>query len=208
MANTIQEFVDERGIKFLMHFTRARNLDSILARGLVPRDTLILEGFDGLNDQYRIDGTNAVCLSIGFPNYKMFYGIQKDHGGETWVILVIHPQALWDLDCVFCTANAASNGVTAVPLQQRKGLAAFQAMYADWPTKQRAELNIPDNYPTNPQAEVLALQGVPRQYVLGIVTLNETVRQELLAKYPGVDVQAHSQYFRYRRDFAHWKVVV
>lgn len=208
MATTIQEFVAERGITFLMHFTRARNLDSILARGLVPRNTLILEGFDGFNDQYRIDGTDAVCLSIGFPNYKMFYGIQKDHPGETWVVLVIHPQALWDLDCAFCAANAASTGVTAIPLQQRRGLAALQAMYADWPTKSRSELNIPNNYPTNPQAEVLALQGVPRQYILGTITVNETVRQELLAKYPGVDVRAIAQYFRYRRDFVHWKAAV
>lgn len=205
---TIQAFVAERGITFLMHFTRARNLDSILARGLVPRNTLMLEGFDGFNDQYRIDGTDAVCVSIGFPNYKMFYGIQKDHAGETWVILVIHPQALWDLDCAFCAANAASNGVSAIPLQQRRGLHALQGMFADWPTKPRSELNIPNNYPTNPQAEVLALQGVPRQYILGIITVNETVRQELLAKYPGVDVRAIAQYFRYRRDFVHWKVAV
>lgn len=208
MATTIQEFVTERGITHLMHFTRASNLDSILTRGLLPRNTLIFEGFDGLNDQYRIDGTNAVCLSIGFPNYKMFYGIQKDHADETWVILVLHPQALWDLDCAFCIANAASNGVTSIPLEQRRGLASFQAMYADWPTKLRAELNIPNHYPTNPQAEVLALQGVPRQYILKIITLNETIRQGLVAKFPGIDVQAIAKYFRYRRDFAHWKAAV
>lgn len=205
MATTIQEFVGERGIKLLMHFTRAKNLDSILARGLVPRNTLALEGFDGFNDQYRIDGTDAVCLSIDFPNYKMFYGIQRDHPGETWVILCIHPQALWDLDCAFCTANAASNGVTAIPLDQRKTLASMQAMYADWPGKVRSELNLPNNYPTNPQAEVLALQGVPRRYIVGVLTLNESIRQELMAKYPGVEMRASAGHFRYRRDFAHWK---
>lgn len=205
MATTIQEFAAERGIKCLMHFTRARNLDSIFARGLVPRNGLILEGFDGFNDLYRIDGTDAVCLSIDFPNYKMFYGIQRDHADEAWVIVVIHPQALWDLDCAFCTANAASNGVTAIPLAQRKTLSAMEAMYADWPGKPRSELNIPNNYPTNPQAEVLALQGVPRKYILGVLTLNEAVRQELMAKHPGVDMRAKAGYFRYRRDFAHWK---
>lgn len=206
MVTNIQQLVAERDIRFLVHFTRASNLDSILTRGLVPRDILVREGFDALNDQYRIDGTDAVCLSIGFPNYKMFYGIQKDNPNETWVILVIHPQVLWDLDCAFCAANAASNGVTAIPLEHRKGIAAFQAMFADWPTKPRSELNIPASYPTNPQAEVLALQGVPRQYILGIITLNETIRQELQDRHPGVDVRSHAQYFRYRRDFSHWKV--
>ena len=206
MATSIQEFVAERGIKCLMHFTRERNLDSILRRGLVPRNALIQEGFDGFNDQYRIDGTDAVCLSIDFPNYKMFYGIQKDHAHETWVVVVIHPQVLWDLDCAFCSANAASSGVTGIPLARRRSLEAMQAMYADWPGKERSELHIPTNYPTNPQAEVLALQGVPRKYILGVFTLNEVVRRELKAKYPDVDIRAEAKYFRYRRDYAHWKV--
>jgi hypothetical protein len=205
MATTIQEFATERSINYLMHFTRARNLNSILARGLVPRDTLLLEGFDAFNDQHRLDGTHAVCMSIGFPNYKMFYGCQKDNAGETWVILVISPRVLWELDCAFCAANAASNGVTAVPLGQRKGLAAMQAMFADWPSKARAELGLPDNYPTNPQAEVLSLQGVPARYFLGVIVLNEAAKQEVLARHPGLDVRVMAQYFRYRKDFAHWK---
>lgn len=205
MTKTIQDFVANRGIKLLMHFTNAKNLDSILKRGLLPRGKLALDGFDGFNDQYRIDGTDAVCLSIDFPNYKMFYGIQRDHPGETWVILCIHHQALWDLDCAFCATNAASNSVTSIPLDQRMKLASLEAMYADWPGKARLELDLPNNYPTNPQAEVLALQGVPRRYIVGVLTLNETVRQELMARYPGVEMRASARHFRYRRDFAHWK---
>ena len=128
-------------------------------------------------------------LSIGFPNYKMFYGIQRDHQNETWVILCIHPQVLWDLDCAFCAANAASNDVKAIPLDHRRTLSAMRAMYADWPGKARSELNIPNNYPTNPQAEVLALQGVPRKYIMGILTFNGTVQHELMEKYPGIDIR-------------------
>lgn len=205
MATSIQEFVSERGIKVLMHFTRARNLASILTRGLVPRNTLAQEGFHEFNDQYRIDGTDAVCLSIDFPNYKMFYGLQKDHADETWVIVCIHPQAMWDLDCAFCTANAASSSVTAIPLNQRRTLGAMQEMYADWPGKARSELNIPNNYPTNPQAEVLALNGVPRKYIVGVLTLNEATRLELMSKYPDVQMKTQAAFFSYRRDFAHWK---
>lgn len=205
MATNIQEFVSERGIQFLLHFTRAKNLESILNRGLIPRNTLVLEGFDGYNDQHRIDGTDAVCLSIGFPNYKMWYGLKQDNPAETWVILVIHPQALWDLDCAFCTSNAASNSVTAIPLAQRKTLAALQAMYADWPGKPRVGLGIPNHLPTNPQAEVLAMQGVPRRYILGAVTLNEAIRSELILKHPGFDIRAIAQYFRYRQDYEHWR---
>ena len=35
MATTIEEFVDERGIRSLFHFTRLKNLPSILKRGLL-----------------------------------------------------------------------------------------------------------------------------------------------------------------------------
>ncbi|BEP37653.1 hypothetical protein GmRootV59_46240 [Variovorax sp. V59] len=204
MATTVQEYVAERGINSLMHFTRVSNLDSIMARGLVPRNTLVAEGYASFNDQYRFDQTNAVCVTIGFPNYKMFHGCKKDHPDERWVVLVIRPAALWMLDCAFCVTNAASNMVTAIPLANRKGLAAMQGMYADWPTKARADLAIPDAYPTNPQAEVLMLNGVPRNYIMGIITLNEAVRLELLMKFPGVDIRAMAAYHRWRKDYQHW----
>ena len=205
MASTIKKFVEERGIKYLVHFTRASNLDSILSRGLVPRNTLAAEGFKGFNDQYRIDGTHAVCLSIDFPNYKMFYGVRKDHSSETWVALVIKVEVLWDLDCAFCATNAASNSVRSIPLQQRRGIAALQGMYTDWPTKQRSELNLKDNYPTNPQAEVLVFNGVPRKYIAGIVTLNDTDRATLEDKHPNVGMKSIAQWFRWRNDYEHWK---
>lgn len=208
MASTIQEFAAERGIKYLVHFTQEANLESILQRGLVTRDALTLEGFDRFNDQVRADGTHAVCLSIGFPNYKMFYGIQKDNPGCDWVILAIAPVALWTLPCAFCTANAALASVAAIPIDQRQTLDAFKAMYADQPGKERDKLGIPSHYPTNPQAEVLMLQGVPRQYVIGVIALNPTQEARLTAKYPGLKVRVHAGYFRYRSDYAYWKAGV
>jgi len=205
MAGTIQEYATDRGINYLMHFTRTSNLESILQRGLVPRDTLILEGYNDFNDQYRYDGTHAVCLSIGFPNYKMFFGIRQENKDVDWVVLVIHPAALWMLPCVFCVENAASARVTAVPLELRRDLAALQAMYADWDDKPRSILGIPDNYPSNPQAEVLMFNGVPRNYILCVIVLNLAKQQEIQAKHPGLNVRVHASYFRYRRDYAHWK---
>jgi hypothetical protein len=206
MATTIQEFAAEREIKFLLHFTRASNLASILDRGLVPRDTLILEGQEAIfNDQFRYDGTHAVCLSIHFPNYKMFWGLRKDHPQHQWVVLAIHPAILWEHDCAFCITNAASATVTAVPLDARRGLAAFQRMFGDYGSIQRQALGIPLHYPTNPQAEVLALSGVPRKYIMGVAVLNTAMQQQVQADHPGVDVRVLWQYFRYRQDFATWK---
>lgn len=205
MSTTIKDFVIEREIKYLMHFTRASNLDSILQRGLVPRDTLTSEGYEHFNDSLRLDHTDSVCLSIGFPNYKMFYGIQKDNPGVDWVILAISPEVLWRLPSAFCCANAASSSVVAVPLEERKKLAALKAMYSDWGDKSRVALDIPNNYPTNPQAEVLMLEGVPRSYIFGVIVLNNAKKEELQSIYRDLQVIVNANYFRYRKDYAHWK---
>lgn len=205
MAGTIEEFARDRGIKCLMHFTRASNLDSILQRGLLPRDTLIEEGYNDYNDQYRYDGTHAISLSISFPNYKMFFRIREEHKDVEWVILVIYPEVLWTLPCAFCAANAASTGVTTIPLEQRRNLEALQTMYADSSDKPRSVLGIPDNYPTNPQAEVLMLNGVPRKYIYCVLVLHSSKQRELQSKHPGLDVRLRPPYFSYRCDYSHWK---
>jgi hypothetical protein len=208
MATNVQEYAAEIDVKQLVHFTRESSLDSILQRGLITRDTLTLEGFAAFNDNVRADYTHAVCVSIGFPNYKMWFRIKKDNPDVDWVILVIAPTALWELPCAFCSANAALGAVAAIPIAQRQTLQAFQGMYVDVPGKERVKLGIPSHWPTNPQAEVLMLQGVPRNYIRGVIALNTTQEQRLRTKYPSLQVWMHAGYFRYRKDFAFWKAGV
>lgn len=205
MANTIEEYVNERSINYLVHFTRLANLASILQRGLVTRDTLELEGNGELNDQYRLDGTNAICVSIGFPNYKMFYRLRREHEASEWIVLVIKTSALWQLPAAFCVTNAASAEVTAIPLQQRMTLDAFKAMYGDFNGKVRSTLGLENRLPTNPQAEVLMVAGVPRQYVLGAYVQTEGMKKKIEAMYPGFEVRVNNAYFSARSDYAHWR---
>lgn len=105
MANLIEDFAKERGIKYLMHFTKLENLGSIEQRGLVTRDVLVAEGnVAALNDKDRHDHTDAVCLSIGFPNYKMFWGLRQDNKGTDWVVVAVDVSALWQLPCALLIA--------------------------------------------------------------------------------------------------------
>lgn len=206
MATTVQELVAEREIKWLTHFTREPYLPSILQRGLITRDVMIKEGNEGLcNDQLRLDGTHAICASVSFPNYKMFWGLRKDHPDVNWIVLAIHPSALWSTRVAFCTANAASAGVSAIPLEQRMSLAAFEAMFADFGDKARAPLGLANAHPTNPQAEVLFLDGVPRQFIAGAWALNAEQKARIEAQHPGFQVVVNAALYRYRRDFEHWK---
>jgi hypothetical protein len=205
MDSTIKEFASERGIKYLMHFTRATNLDSILQRGLILRDRLIAEGYNEFNDMHRYDGTSAICMSIDFPNYKMFWGLRKDNPNVEWIILVIAPEVMWTFNCAFCATNAATTAVANTALTQRCTLEGLRAMYADWEDKSRSLLNIPSNYPTNPQSEILILEGIPSSLIMGVFVQNEDMKKKLKSKYPNLEVKVNEGYFSYRSDFAHWK---
>lgn len=206
MSNPIEDFAKERGIKYLMHFTKLDNLGSIEQRGLVTRDVLVAEGnVAALNDKDRHDHTDAVCLSIGFPNYKMFWGLRQDNKGADWVVVAVDVSALWQLPCAFCAANAASGHISTIPIEQRQTVEAFRAMYADYQTKVRAQLGIKDCYPTNPQAEVLMLKGVPRNYIPGVWVPNATMQGAVKALHPGLQVALGPNLFSARSDYAHWK---
>jgi len=205
---TIKKYVEERKIKFLVHFTKEKNLVSILEDGLVTRDILERRGEVDFNDAYRLDGTSAICLSIGFPNYKMFYSLRQADVNENWVVIVIHPSVLWELPAVFCVSNAASSPVTDVPIDQRMGLPAFKRMYENRDGKTRSDLCIPDHYPTDPQAEVLMLNGVPKKYILGVGVPDLTVQQRLMASHPQLDVKVKEEFFSYRKDYEHWQQVI
>lgn len=206
MTNPIQEFAKERGIKALMHFTRLSNLTSILQRGLVMRDTLVLEDNNGaLNDQYRHDHTNAICLTIGFPNYKMFWGLRRDNPGTDWVIVALSPSVLFELPCAFCVTNAAAARVSLIPIEQRMTIDAFRAMYADFDDKPRAQLGLTNDLPTNPQAEILVQADIPPQHIFGVSVLNAAMKAKVEGAHPGVTVRVHDHLFSGRSDHAYWK---
>jgi len=205
MAISIEDYVKERRIKYLVHFTKEENFSSIFQRGLVARDTLEKEGFVNFNDRYRYDGTNAVCLSIGFPNYRMFYRLRQETPDTSWVVIGIRPSVLWERKVVFCSSNAASSRINDTSIESRMGIFAFKKMYDDCGEKTRSCLGIQVDYPTNPQAEVLVLNGVPREYIFGIGVPNSNARQRLLERYPNFNVKVCQDFFYPRSDWTHWQ---
>ena len=114
-TSQIQQFCEERKIETLVHFTRIENLDSILQHGLVGRSLLQTRQQQFLwNDEIRADGCpQAICLSISFPNYKMFWGIRRKAektmgiADSQWVVLLLDAKVLWKLDC----ENFDSDGI-------------------------------------------------------------------------------------------------
>lgn len=204
----MKETVEERGINVIWHFTRLSNLDNILKDGLINRRQLISNGTPTVfNDQYRLDDhEDAICCSIEFPNYKMFYQLRQANPDTEWVVIGLKPSILWEKDCAFCTTNAASKMVTSIPIEKRKGEAAFKALFEEIPGKPtRSDLAIPDAYPTNPQAEVLVFGNIETSYFIGVVTQAKEIEILLKALYPDFCFLYSKAFFSPRIDYMHWK---
>lgn len=180
-AEQIKQQVENRGIKWLVHFTHIQNVDSILEHGIMPRReteqldrTLDKERDFIFPDSSRADGKNASCLSIMFPNNKMLWHKRQQYPDTDWVFLLLKPDVLWECDCAFYPTNAASNGLRHQPVESFKTAAAFEAMFASEIIEETANGSQPiirDPFlkpylPTDVQAEVLVFNTIAPSYII------------------------------------------
>ena len=120
-------------VPYLLHFTRAVNLPTIMAHGLYPIGRAHEVGAaPAINDQYRFDGhRNSTSVSIGFPNCQMLYKYRMADAAVDWSILVLHPSILWAKNCAFCRHNAADGRISGQLLANLMTPQAFQGMYEE-----------------------------------------------------------------------------
>jgi len=210
-AKSIQSFSVEREIKKLIHFTRLNNLKSILSHGLLGRSSLErMSSTDRpiFNDAHRFDGyPEAICLSISFPNYRMFYKLNSTNQKE-WVLLTLESYILWEFDCAFFEENAASNSAKQIALPRRKEYSSLVQMFMDYPPNKRQDLGIPNNYTTNPQAEVLVLEPIAPKYISEIHFCDRAVMEGWLDENGRNYSQrfiVNREYFSPRVDWTEWQ---
>lgn len=207
----------ERGVQQFVHFTPEKNLLSILKHGILPRTELKLQNIDAITpDPDRFDfQLNYSSLSISFPNYLIFYNKRNCMPETPFVILCIDPKIILDLplrDISYLPDNAASRTIKNVMhftgCEAAKGLFSEQATVRGI-THQRDELSLPNNYPTNPQAEVFLRGAIQTEYITAIHTENSeqnaTVRailpQNLTKK---ISIYTKSNLFLPRIDHRMW----
>ena len=148
-----QQICTERRITTLIHFTRIENLRGILQGGLLSRSLLEERGQDFVwNDEQRLDAhKEAVCLSISFPNYQMFYKYRCMTSHDCWVVLLLDANVLWKLDCAFYQENAASNAANRIIPEARSGeciqVCLGQQRYFDVISRNGYPVNTPEDVP-------------------------------------------------------------
>lgn len=205
----MQQLIEEKGIKSLYHFTNVDNLDSISRHGLIPRSNLTLGNIPfHYNDEYRYDGClNAVCMSIEFPNYKMFYSLRRRHPDYNWAVLKIDANVLVEFNCAYSWTNAADAATSGTSIEERKGKDAFLELFQDregYP--RRTTLDIPKYYPTNPQAEVLVFDTIPIRYISTLIFDKDTLTEEYRNLLPDTfSFSTDSNMFKWRKDYRSWQ---
>ena len=164
----IQQEVERRGITKVLHFTHIDNLPLILQKGILTRGSLT-EPPAKFNDEVRLDGhLDATCLSISFPNSKMFYKCRMNRTGD-WVLLSLDPRILWEKSCSFYKCNAASASVSSLDPSTLTGLQAFNEMFYETPEPDtRENNNLTPCYTTDVQAEVLVFDDIDVSYIQSI----------------------------------------
>lgn len=197
-------------IPFLVHFTRAVNLPSIMAHGLYPIGRANeISATPQINDEFRLDGyLNSTSVSIGFPNCQMFYKLRMDEPQVDWAILALHPSILWIKDCAYCCHNAADARISSQPLLDLKTLQAFMGMYDEIDgvlSREQQRLKAFD--PTDVQAEVLVFDVIEPPYILGAIFEQESVRNSYLPHFNGRQTLIHRKnkgMFANRTYFRTW----
>jgi hypothetical protein len=208
-------YLNSRGVEHLVHFTRIENVESIVSHGLIGRDTLKDSGIESFfNDLHRFDyQPNAICLTISYPNYKMFYALRQKDLDADWAVIRISPEVVRDKRCAFSHVNAATREIARMAIEDRMQKSALESMFADHEDMpQRSTLKIPDFYTTNPQAEVLSLDTIEPRYIRDIlVNAKHQIKNldkvhSLAREYRGTTKFLYGpSYFRPRSDYVHWR---
>lgn len=184
MRDDIKAAVNALKVPYLLHFTRASNLPSIMKHGLQPVGAFANLGIKAeINDQLRLDGRlNGTSLSIAHPNGKMFYRLRKENPAVDWVVLSLHPNILWTKPVLFCKHNAAASEVSRATEEQLSSLNAFNDMFAEiegLATRQAQSLR--DFDPTDVQAEVLVMDPIESGLIKGVAFMSATSRERFAA---------------------------
>lgn len=197
----IYRFLMKNNIDTLFHFTRLSNLDSILKYGIYPRDKVnsVCQSVI-FNDQHRYDKrTNTSSLSISFPNHLMFFKYRMLDKNTQWVVIGLDASILYKKNCLFCFTNAASKMISNLPDRDLQGIEALEKLFV---RHNSLENNLPMNFPTDPQAEVLVFDIIEPKYIKFIHTDSRSIELSSDKK-----IYFDKKYFNKRDNYLqnHWR---
>ena len=166
----LRYFLKDRGIEYLVHFTRLENVESIKKNGILSLATarkkcVDIEQHDGSNPTH-------VYLSIEFPNYKMFYKLSIGSQDKWVVILLKAYEILSRLKCSFSTDNSARHDIKSGNEYEVLDNGTYLHLVSLFGENNRSKL-CKKNWTTNPQAEVIVDDYIPPEYIVKFIKKDE-----------------------------------
>ncbi len=219
----VLESMKKRGVMRFVHFTKVDNLESIMMCGLMPLS--LMNGVPKEESAQRLnryEGTDAICLSVEFPNYRTFYHRRCVESDKKWCVLLLDARKVVErYEPQFYWTNAASKSFlephfNAGNRNDPCSAQAFDGMFYQTETPNRfltvtpRTRFIPDKYPTNPQAEIQIYDKITPDCI-SLVVFED---QESVARYqtafpfgaPACTVdQCEVNYFAPRADWQEWR---
>ncbi len=202
----MRKMIAERAIEKLVHFTRAENLASILERGILSREALSGTPFLH-NDEVRVDGYPEVsCISIEFPNYRMFSRYKFTNREANWAVITMSSRVLLEKPCLFYPSNAASYTSRQLAQESLVAFEGLQRMFGDQEGL-RKKLELPNGSPTDPQAEILVFDAIEREFFEEIHVLRRDPMVDQVGKQlpRAVPIRIGGAMFAPRSDYKHWQ---
>lgn len=164
----IPRFLAARNITQLFHFTSISNLESIIAHGLMGKETLEKEKITySVSDQFRAEPIlDGVCLSLSRPNHYM--ASKKIELGHELVLLELRglDTLLSEFNYISVPGNFGSSILKEKLIQWpeefigSKGL--LNLFLAD---EVRSKYKIPQHEPTDLQSEIIFFDPIPRGFI-------------------------------------------
>ena len=153
----VSNFLENRSIRNILHFTHTLNLISILTNGLKSLEMIDKAGITNkLHDMWRSDEIKqGIFCSIAYPNIWMLNG-KENINPQEYAILEIMENALFLQHFAAFPGNSARNVLKTHAeenLNLYVGVTGLRRMFLN--KDLRSKQNVPKNEPTDLQAEII-----------------------------------------------------
>lgn len=203
------ETLCQHGVTRLCHFTKLQSLahilfepDGILATSKIKKDKL------NQIDSVRADGKlDYVCCSIEYPNSWYLTNAKsrdEDEIFRDWVIMYINPEIVKIRDVCVCECNAARNNGAYIRKGNSNSINNLFANRVNSFSYPRTH-DMLSSCPTNAQSEILIKDGIPRDYITGIVVGNEEAAKLVYAMRKTLDIETIDIYISPRVVTKYWR---
>ena len=184
--SAIKNFLEKRGIKYLVHFTDKKNYDSIMKNGILSISEAGRRGiFVNIKDNnisshkvdsiMKSDNRDYISLSVTNVNKDLIRAYRASGRINNVIVIYIDSRILWEdieKDRIYCNMNASKNEVSF-----GRGLDSFENMFAPIvyqtnfmtgikTTYDRNRDGRKQNETTNPRAEILFEKRVDPKYFI------------------------------------------